>query len=258
MCYKMLTTLQHKINKKNMKKVEKKRKNQIKKKEKKLLERLKEFMPEEIIIMIYEFVDNNIKFNLSFYKQIFQKFIYNFNNNNSNNKNSKKILSSIFTGYVTNYSYCSHVKTAINLKQMLRTIPLDILQKYLYYGTPNKYFNIAFPEEPNLKEYIGTFKINDITTRDKKEINTIYENYIFEILDLLSYFATKVNEFYSLKLSEKFLEKHKYFSQINLINNIFNYDEYNKINENFGKENEKITRILILSILFIYDKYGRK
>ena len=135
---------------------------------------------------------------------------------------------------------------------MLYKIPLDKLQKYLCLGTPSKYFNIAFPYEPNIQDYISTsYTTNDITSKDSKVIKCIYKNYIFEILDLISYFSTKANEWHSMHCNNK------YFAQLHLISSVHNYEEYNKQNEEYCRENEIITRRLILSILYIYDKYGK-
>ena len=244
---KKLTSLQHKKNKKHKKLID--RKNRIKniKNEIQLLSKLQN-IPQDIIPVLYSYVNNNIKFNLSYYKELFTKYIFDFNSSNK--------LSITFSGYV-NYNYCTYDKTASPLKDLLYKIPLDKLQKYLYFGTPSKYFNTAFPLEPNIQEYIiENYKINDITTRDEKMKNTIYKNYIFEILDLISYFSTKANEYHSMKCNNKYLNNNKYLSQLQIIRNTYANDDYKKITEEFCKENEKIVRRIILSILYIYHKYG--
>ena len=247
---KMLTTSQHKKNKKHKTHID--RKNRIKniKNEIQLLSKLKN-IPEDIIPVLYSYVNNNIKFNLSYYKELFTKYIFDYNSSNK--------LSIIFSGYV-NYNYCTYDKTASPLKDMLLKIPLDKLQKYLYFGTPSKYFNIAFPLEPKIQEYINeNYQINDITTRDDKMKKNIYKNYIFEILDLISYFSTKANEYHSMKCNNKYLNNNKYLSQLQLIRNTYaNDDDYKKITEELCRKNEKIVRIIILSILYISDKYGKQ
>ena len=143
---------------------------------------------------------------------------------------------------------------------MLHKIPLDKLQKYLYFGTPSKYFNIAFPDEPVIQEYILTsYKSNDITSKDKKYIECVYKNYVFEVLDLISYFSTKANQYHALLYSDKIgtKNKNKYLLQLNLINNVYNYDEYSKQTQEICREHELITRKIILSILYIFEKYGK-
>lgn len=240
---KQLTTSERKKNKKNKQAIEKKKQKILLKNEKKILTKIANSIPEDIIKLLYSFVSGNIKYNLSHYKQVFTQFVFDYN--------SKNELPMIFRGYI-NYNYCTHDKTAFPLKDMLDKIPLDKLQKYLYFGTPSKYFNIAFPYEPNIKDYIATsYGTNDITSKDNKVIKCIYKNYIFEILDLISYFSTKANEWHALHCNNK------YFEQLNLISSIYNYEEYNKQNEEYCKENELITRRLILSILYIYNKYGK-
>ena len=245
---KKLTTLQHKQNKKYKKFLEKKNKKKIEKKEIKLLLKIKE-IPEDVVKILYSYLNNNIKFNLSFYKEIFNRYIC------PPSKNKLMNFSSIFKGY-TLYYYCTHDKTAFPLKEMLKAIPLDKLQKYVYFGTPSKYFNIAFPTEPNIIEYIGeNYAINDITSKEEIKIKTIYKNYIFEILDLISYFTTKANEYHSLvnKNNNKFL------CQLKLISSVYKENELEgEPTKEYCEENERITRKIILSILFIYEKYGRR
>jgi len=244
---KMLTTSQHKKNKKQKIHIERKKRIKNIKNEIRLLSAVKN-IPEDIIPVLYSYLNNNIKFNLSHYKELFTKYIFDYNSSHN--------LSNIFRGYI-NYNYCTHDRTASPLKDMLLKIPLDKLQKYLYSGTPSKYFNIAFPLEPKIQEYfIENYKINDITTKDDKMKSTIYKNYIFEILDLISYFSTKANEYHSMKCNNKYLNNNKYLSQLQLIRNTYANDDYKKITEEFCRENEKIVRIIILSILYIYDKYG--
>jgi len=50
----------------------------------KLLEKITN-LPEDVVSYIYTFVKNDIKFNLSFYKTLFTKYIYDFSNNYVNN-----------------------------------------------------------------------------------------------------------------------------------------------------------------------------
>lgn len=244
---KKLTTLQHKKNKQHKKTLEKQIKKKVEKDEIKLLLKLGE-CPEDVVKLLYSYLNNNIKFNLSFYKEIFHKFIY------PANKNNKQNFSSIFKGYPV-FNYCTYDKTALPLKEMLKAIPLDKLQKYVYFGTPSKYFNIAFPKESNIIEYINdNYAINDITSKEEIKIKTMYKNYIFEILDLISYFSTKANEYHSL-----YNENNKFLSQLKLISSVYLEDglERNPTKE-YCEENEKITRKLILSVIFIYEKYGRR
>jgi hypothetical protein len=244
---KKLTTFQHKKNKQHKKTLEKQIKKKIEKNEIKLLLKLGE-CPEDVVKLLYSYLNNNIKFNLSFYKEIFHKFIY------PANKNNKQNFSSIFKGYPV-FNYCTYDKTALPLKEMLKAIPLDKLQKYVYFGTPSKYFNIAFPKESSIIEYISdNYAINDITSKEEIKIKTMYKNYIFEILDLISYFSTKANEYHSL-----YNENNKFLSQLKLISSVYLEDELERSpTKEYCEENEKITRKLILSVLFIYEKYGRR
>ena len=245
----MLTTSQHKQNKKYKKYLKKQNKKFLENNEKKILSRLNKF-PEDVVKLLYAYVDYNVKFNLSFYRELFNKYICPPDKTNIMN------LSSIFRGY-PQFNYCTHDKTALPLKYMLNAIPLDKLQKYIYFGSPSKYFNIAFPLESNIIEYINdNYYTNDITSKDEKIIKIIYKNYTFEVLDLISYFTTKANEYHSCNTSNS----NKYFNQLNLISNV--YPDLNdnqsgrKLTKEHCEENEKIIRKLILSILYIYEKYG--
>lgn len=249
---KPLTVSQRKKNKQHKKKLIKKYTKQLCKNETKILSKIEKYMPQDIVKLLYSYINSNVKFNLSHYKELFSKFIYDYND--------KTQLSLVFKGF-PHFTYCSHENTASPLREMLNKIPLDKLQKYLYFGTPSKYFNIAFPEEPNIQEYIAaSYKNNNILTKNEKVIENIRNNYIFEILDLLSYFTTKTNEYYSLHFDDNFLEnyKNKYLYQLDLISNVYNYENYHKQSEQFCKENEKISRRIILSILYIFQKYGAK
>jgi hypothetical protein len=246
---KMLTTSQHKQNKKYKNYLKKQNKKFLEKNEKRILLRLNKF-PEDVIKLLYTYVDYNVKFNLSFYRELFNKYICPPDKTNIMN------LSSIFRGY-PQFNYCTHDKTALPIKYMLNAIPLDKLQKYVYFGSPSKYFNIAFPLESNIIEYIeNNYFTNDITSKDEKTIKTIYKNYIFEVLDLISYFTTRANKYHSWSTCKN----NKYFSQLNLISNVYPDLDDNQLERKLTKEdceeNEKITRKLILSILFIYEKYG--
>lgn len=254
---KRLTALQRKKNKQIKQKLEKKDKKLICKNEKKLLFNIEKYLPEDIVKLLYSYVNNNIKFNLSHYKEIFTKFIFDYNTINKLSLGTINKLTLIFGGY-TNYKYCTHDKTALTLKDMLNKIPLDKLQKYLYYGTPSKYFNIAFPDEPNIQDYISkNYPKNDILSKNDKEIQCIYKNYVFEVLDLISYFSTKANEWHALHCNNKYLSHNRYLSHLNLIKGILNEKSCKTQNENLCKEYELITRKLVLSILYIFDKYGK-
>jgi hypothetical protein len=247
MCSKKLTKIQHKKNKKYQKKLEKKNRKKIEKDEKKILLKLNE-LPEDLNKILYTYLNYNIKFNISFFKEIFNRFIC------PPNKNNKQNFPSIFKGYPL-FNYCTYDKTALPLKEMLKAVPIDKLQKYVYFGSPSKYFNIAFPKEPSIIEYIGeNYAINDITSKEEIKIKTMYKNYIFEILDLISYFSTKANEYHSL-----YNENNKFLSQLKLISSVYLEDELERNpTKEYCEENEKITRKLILSVIFIYEKYGRR
>lgn len=249
---KRLTAPQHKKNKQRKKKLMKKHSKLLCKNETKLLSNIVKKIPEDIVQLLFTFVNNNIKFNVSHYKEIFSKFIFNYN--------IVVKIPVIFKDF-TNFNYCTYDKTAILLKEMLNKIPLDKLQKYLYFGTPSKYFNIAFPDEPSIQDYITkNYTLNDITSKNVEVTQYIYKNYIFEVLDLISYFSTKANEWHALHCNDNFIlnNKNKYLLQLNFISNVYNYDDYNKQTEEKCKENEKITKRLLLSILYIFEKYGKK
>jgi hypothetical protein len=254
---KRLTVSQHKVNKINKKRANVKEEKDMCRNEKKLLKNITKYLPEEIVSYIYTFVDNDIKFNLSHYKTVFTKFIYDISNNRRTelsmlftydlSTNRKTKLSMIFTGY-THYNYCTYQETVFGLKEMLRKIPFEKLEKYILFGTPSKYFNIAFPDEPDIKDYIA---INYKNKPEKREdIAFQRKNYIFEIIDLLSYFSTKANEWHAAHCKYN----NKYLYQLNFINRVYN-DNYLKQTEKYCKENEMITKNLILSILYIYQKY---
>jgi hypothetical protein len=236
---KKITVSQHNANKKHKKRAYIKEEKKSVKKEIKLLEKIRN-LPEDLVSYIYSFVKNDIKFNLSHYKKIFTKFIYDFNNNNKTKTN----LSMIFKDYV-HYNYCTYDQTAIVLKELLRKIPFEKLERFIHFGTPSKYFNVAFPDEPDIKEYIG----NNYKNKANKcaDIEFQRKNYIFEILDLLSYFSTKANEWHALHCKYN----KKYLLQLNLINSVYNYDNYLKQTEEYCRENELITKKLIISILHL-------
>ena len=235
---KKLNRLERNENKKNKKRSQKKEEKQLCRNEIKLLQKITEKLPEEIVSYIYSFVNNDIKFNLSHYKSLFTKFIYNFNNR-------KTKLAMVFKGY-TNYNYCTYEETSVVLKEMLRKIPFEKLERYIHFGTPSKYFNIAFPDEPEIKEYIG----NNYKNKAKKCENIDFQrkNYIFEILDLLSYFSTKANEWHAFQCKYN----NKYLLQLNTINSVHNYDNYLKQTEFSCKQNEQIVKKIILSIIHLF------
>jgi hypothetical protein len=234
---KKLTTLQRNANKINKKRTQIKEEKQSCKNEIKLLQNITEKLPEEIVTYIYSFVNNDIKFNLSHYKSVFTKFIYDFNRVNS----TKTILSMIFKGY-TQFNYCTYEETAVVLKEMLGKMPFEKLAKYIHFGTPSKYFNVAFPDEPEIKEYIGANYKNK--AKKTEDIEFQRKNYIFEILDLISYFSTKANEWHALHCKYN----NKYLDQLNLISSVYN-DGYLKQTEEYCKQNEMIVKKIILSIL---------
>ena len=78
------------------------------------------------------------------------------------------------------------------------------------------------------------------------------------ILDLISYFSTKANEWHAYHCNDKYLSHNRYLTHLNLINCVFSDEDIKKQNENVCKEYEIITRKLVLSILYIFDKYGNK
>jgi hypothetical protein len=236
---KKLTTLQRNANKINKKRAHIKEEKKTCRNEIKLLTNITKKLPEEIVSYIYSFVNNDIKFNLSHYKSIFTKFIYDFHNVN----NKEAILSMIFKGY-TQFNYCTYDKTALVLKKILLKIPFEKLEKYIHFGTPSKYFNVAFPDEPDIKEYIGAnYKNKAIKCED---IEFQRKNYIFEIIDIISYFSTKANEWHALHCKYN----NKYLMQLNLISIVYN-DGYLKQTEEYCKENELIVKKLLLSIIHL-------
>jgi hypothetical protein len=225
---KKLTVLQHKKNEQDKKRKLVNKEKQLYKREKKLLEKIRILLPEELVRYIYSFVNNDIKYDLSFYKRLFTKYIYDSKN-----------LSIVFKGYTHQYTYCTFYKTAALLKAILYKIPFEILEKYIHFGTPSKYFNVAFPFEPDIKEYIGT------NYKDADEKNQ-RKNYIFEILDLLSFFATKTNQWYAKHSINK---KNKYLSSLKFVNEVYNYIEFNNQTEEIYMENEMIFKKIVFSII---------
>ena len=101
-------------------------------------------LPNELVDYIYLFLDRKIKYNLSYYFQLYKKYIINYNLNHHDciYKDFKK------------FEYCTFDKTSSPLQDMLKEIPFDILRRYVYMGTPFKYFTIAFPEEGNIVDYL--------------------------------------------------------------------------------------------------------
>jgi hypothetical protein len=240
---KKITVVEHKKNKRHRQIINRKNKLLIIKKETNLLVNIKRILPEEIVDHIYSFVSNDIKLNVSHYKTILFKYIFDFNIN-------KNKIPIIFKDY-SNFNYCTYHTTTALLQNMLYKIPLKILVRYLHYGTPSKYFNIAFPEEPNINDYI----LFNYTFNHKLNIekNSGYKNMIFEIIDIISYFSTKANEWHALRNSNI---KNKYFTTLNSMNEIHNYDEFCKQTEEKCLMYENITKKLMLSILYIYQKYA--
>lgn len=238
MCSKKLSTLERKKNKQHKKRILVNEKKQICKKEIKLLEKIRN-LPEELVLHVYSFVNNDIKYDLSFYKRLFKKYIYDYKN-----MDKHLILSMVFKGYIHEYSYCTFHKTATLLKEILYKIPFEILEKYIHFGTPSKYFNVAFPFEPEIKEYIGTNYKNKANKCE--DIKYQRKNFIFEILDLLSYFATKSNEWYAKNYINK---KNKYLSSLKFANQVYNHIENQS--EEFYIENEMIFKKIVLSIIHL-------
>jgi hypothetical protein len=236
---KKLTKLQHNKNEQDKKRMYIKEEKKNCKKEIKLLEKIKN-LPEDVVSYIYTFVKNDIKFNLSFYKTLFTKYIYDFSNTNRNSP-----LSVVFKGYAGHFNYCTFDRTALFIKEILEKTPLEKLEKYVLYGSPSKYFNIAFPDEPDIKTY---FEFNYKNKPDKSE-DMVFQrkNYIFEILDLLSYFSTRANEWHAMQSTFN----NKFLTRLNFLMNIYNYDEYIKQTEIYCRENEMITKNLILSIIHL-------
>ena len=234
---KKLTRLQHNKNERDKKRMHIKEEKKNCKKEIKLLEKIRD-LPEELVSHIYSFIKNDIKFNLSFYKTLFTKYIYDYSNSNRTTP-----LSVVFKGYAGHFNYCTFDRTALFIKEILEKTPLEKLEKYVLYGTPSKYFNIAFIDEPDIKKY---FELNYKNKPDKEE-DIIFQrkNYIFEILDLLSYFSTRANEWHAMhsEFSNKFL------TRLNFLMNIYNYDECIKQTEEYCRENEMIFKRIMLGIL---------
>ena len=236
---KPLTTLQRNKNKVNKKRIHIKEEKRMCKKEIKILEKIRE-LPEEIASYIYSFVNNDIKFNLSHYKSLFTKFIYDFNN-----KKTKQNLHVVFRGY-PEFNYCTFYNTDSLLKELLFKIPFEKLEKFTLFGTPSKYFNIAFPDEPNIKEYMeANYKKK---AKKRKDIEFQRKNYIFEILDLLFYFSTKANEWYAFHSNNY---NNEYLLLLDLLNCLHNHDNYIKQTEEYCRENEMIFKRIILSIIHI-------
>jgi len=202
-------------NKKYKQKQRIREKKRIIKNEIELLNKISE-LPHELVDYIYLFVNPKIKCNLSYYYLLYKKYIINYNLNHHEciYKDFKK------------FEYCTYDKTSKPLQYMLKEIPIDILQRYVYMGSPSKYFTIAFPEEGNIIDYLL------INYRLNKPTEEKYKDYIFEIIDLLSYFVTRTNEY---SQSYKNIECKKYYK----------YKKY-----------ELISKKIILSIIYLYNKYG--
>lgn len=237
---KRLTTLQHKQGKQSKKQFYAKEEKLLRKKEIKLLEKIRT-LPEELISHIYLFLKNDIKFDLSFYKTLFIKYLYDFRNVNTSRETN---LYKVFKGYSTNYCYCTFYRTS-PLVKILEKISIEKLENYLYRGTLEKYFNVAFPDEPNIKEYMEiTYKNNPEKIMD---LEYQHKNCIFEILDILSYFSTKANEWHARHCTYN----NKYLVRLNFVNSVCNYDNYAKQTNDLCKENELIVKKIILGILHL-------
>ena len=205
---------------KNKEKQNKKQKQKLKKREKKriikceidLLNKINQ-LPNELVNYIYLFINNKITYNLSYYFQLYKKYIINYNFNNR----------CIYKDF-NRFDYYTFDKTSKPLQFMLKEIPIDILQRYIYLGTPSKYFTMAFPEEGNIVDYLL------LNYRVNKPIEEKYKDYIFEVIDLLSYFVTRTNECSLYK----------------------NYEsgEYCKFNQC-----EVISKKITLSIIYLYNNY---
>ena len=180
-----------------------------------ILNKIRE-LPYELIDHIYLFLNHKVKYNLSYYFQLYKKYIinYNFNHHECIYKDFKK------------FEYCTYDKTSNPLQHMLKAIPIDILQRYIYMGSPLKYFSIAFPDEGNMCDYLL------LNYRFNKPIEEKYKDYIFEVIDLLSYFVTRTNEYSQTYQNIECKEYYKF------------------------KEYELISKKIILSIIYIYNKYG--
>jgi hypothetical protein len=184
--------IQNKIIKQKQKK-RKREKKRIIKNETDVLNKINN-LPNELIDYIYSFVDKNIKYNVSHYFDLYKKYIVNYKFNK---------LQCIYKDY-NRYEYCTYDKISHPLQDMLKQIPIDKLQKYIYIGTPEKYFNIAFPDEGPIWEYLYiNYKLNKPDNEKRKD-------YMFEIIDLLSYFITRTNEFLQLYKNDESIEYHKF------------------------------------------------
>jgi len=202
-------------NKKYKQKQRIREKKRIIKNEVELLHKISE-LPHELVDYIHLFLHQNIKYNLSYYFQLYKKYIINYNLNHHEciYKDFKK------------FDYCTYDKTSTPLQCMLKEIPINILQRYIYRGSPLKYFSIAFPEEGNICDYL---LLNYHFGKSNEEK---YKDYIFEIIDLLSYFVTRTNEY---SQSYKNVECKEYYK----------YKKY-----------ELISKKIILSIIYLHNKYG--
>jgi hypothetical protein len=200
--------------KQNNKKQKNREKKRIIKNEIKLLNKISE-LPHELVDYIYLFLNPKIKYNLSYYFQLYKKYIINYNLNHHD---------CIYKDF-KRFEYCTFDKTSNPLQNMLKEIPIDILKRYVYMGSPFKYFTIAFPEEGNIIDYLL------INYRLNKPTEEKYKDYIFEIIDLLSYFVTRTNES-SLYKNHESVEYYKF------------------------KEYELISKKIILSIINLHNKYG--
>jgi len=201
-----------KQNKKQKQKQQNREKKRIIKCEISLLNKINE-LPSELVDYIYLFVNNKIKYNLSYYFQLYKKYIINYNFNNQ----------CIYKDF-NRFDYYTFDKTSKPLQSMLQEIPIDILERYMYLGTPSKYFTIAFPEEGNIVDYLL------LNYRVNKALEEKYKDYIFEVIDLLSYFVTRTNQF-SLYKNYESIEYYKF------------------------KECEIVSKKIILSIIYLYNKY---
>ena len=210
-----MTKNQQVKNKKIKQKQRIREKKRIIKNELELLNKIRD-LPHELVDYIYLFVNPNIKYNLSYYYQLYKKYIINYNLNHHEciYKDFKK------------FEYCTYDKTSKPLQYMLKEIPIDILQRYVYKGSPLKYFSIAFPEEGNICDYL---LLNYLLNKPLEEK---YKDYIFEIIDLLSYFVTRANEY---SRTYKNIECKEYYK---------------------FKKYELISKKIILSIIYLYNKYG--
>lgn len=197
---------------KQNKKLQNREKKRIIKNEIDILNQINE-LPSELVDYIYLFMNNKIKYNLSYYFQLYKKNIINYNFKNR----------CIYKDF-NRFDYYTFDKTSKPLQSMLQEIPIDILEKYINRGTPEIYFTIAFPEEGNINDYLLlNYKID-------KSVEEKYKDYIFEVIDLLSYFVTRTNQF-SLYKNYESVEYYKF------------------------KECELVSKKIILSIIYLYHKY---